>query len=125
MTNHRPAIRQKPVAYHPCLDDTFDCWAAECGYEPLELRRVTEHAVRTRHREALITDETRKPRGRQPAVWELDLGRVRVIYTVERHAVVIRGYCWDIPSPPRDDFDGGGYFPEFDWHLPGRSSRPA
>ena len=52
-------------------------------------------------------------RGRQPDVWELDFGKARIIYTVEPHAIVIRGYLWE----PLDDYDGGGYFHDSAWHV--------
>jgi len=104
---------QKPILYHPGVEETIDCLAAESGYGVTKLRLLSEQAIQFRHDQATKLYEAR---GRQPDIWELDLGKVSVVYTVEVHAVVIRGYHWNIPGEPLDDFDGGGYFCEHHWH---------
>ena len=108
----------KPITYHEVLDETFDGWATECGWEPHRLRQASEKAIRTRHHEARIDHDAHRARGWQPDIWTLSLGSVDVIYTVEPEAVVIRGYIWDLDREPLDDFDGGGCYTEFAWNLP-------
>jgi hypothetical protein len=108
----------KPIVYDVALDRSFDGWAEECHWQPDELRRASEQAIRTRHDEAEIPDESYAARGRQPDIWHLSLGNVTVIYTIETHAVVIRGYCWDLDREPLDDFDGGGHYCDYEWTLP-------
>ena len=115
-----PCIRciSKPITYHWILADSFDAWAAECGWESNRLRRASEKAIRSRHHEARIEHEAHRARGRQPDIWTLSLGLVNVIYTIEPEATVIRGYKWELDREPLDDFDGGGCYTEFTWDLP-------
>jgi hypothetical protein len=114
MRQHTPT---KPIRFHPCLNDAFDAWASACGYDPDALKRASEHAVCTRHHEAVIERESDTRRKNQPAVFRLSLGAIRVYYTVERLAVVIRGYGWEIDGEPLDDFDGGGFYADASWSL--------
>jgi hypothetical protein len=118
MTNKLHTRTLKTITYDKGFDDTFDGWAAECGWEPKSLRRASEKAIRTRHHEATHRHEANKARGRQPDIWHLSLGTVWVIYTVEPHAVVVRGYAWDLDRKPLDAFDGGGHYCDFEWSLP-------
>jgi hypothetical protein len=108
-------LTDKPITYHPGVDDSFDCWASECGWSPQSLRQASEQAIRTRHEEAVIQHEWHRANGNQPDIFTLSLGSVDVIYTVETHKVVIRGYGWEIDHPPLDDFDGGGFYADFSW----------
>jgi len=101
-----------PITHDKFHDHEFDAFASECGSNPNVLREATETAIRTRHHEARIDDPSHRANGRQPGILTLSLGlprSVQVVYTVEPHAVVIRGYSWDIVGEPRDDKDGG-YF---------------
>lgn len=104
---------QKPIVYHIALGRSFDGWAEGCGMQADELRTASEQAILTRHHEAEITHESHRARGKQPDIWELSLGNVNVVYSIEPHAVVIRGYCWE-PDPATDD--GGGFYHDLDWH---------
>ena len=117
-----PRIRcggiHKLITYHPCLARTFDGWAADCGQKPQTLRKMTECAIRTRHQEARIDHISERANGRQPDVYCLDLNRIQVYYTIELHAVVVRGYAWELNYEPRDDFEGGGFICDAAWHLP-------
>lgn len=107
------------IEYHRAVDSAFEGWAEECRWNPTELRRASETAIRERHSQAVIEHETHRAHGRQPDIFQLDLGSsVQVIYTVEPHGVVIRGYCHEIQGEPRDDFDGGGFYSEYEWSLP-------
>ena len=114
MTNKLPTDPRKPIVFHPVLNDQFADWAAACNWHPRLLRKATEKAIRTRHQEATIKHESHRAKGRQPDIWTLSLGSVEVIYTVQPHAVVIRGYGWDLHREPLDDFDGGGHYPDYD-----------
>lgn len=104
----------KPVIYDPGVEIHINYWAAECGCALAELRQLSEQAIRTSHDQATLHDQAR---GRQPAIWELDFGKGRVVYTVEPRAVVIRGYHYDVPGEPLDECDGGGYFCDYEWCL--------
>src|SRR6478752_648535 len=112
MTSQSSAVDLLPIIFHSGLHRSFRGWAVECSYEPWELRRISKHAIRTRHQLAALLH---RAHGRQPDVFSLDLGNARVIYTIEDRAVVIRGYTWDLDREPLDDFDGGGHFTEFAW----------
>lgn len=72
------------------------------------LRRITERAIRTRCSEAFIDHEAN--RIHRPPIYCLPLRRqknLRVYFTVESHAILVRGYFYDIVGEPLDDFDGG------------------
>lgn len=105
----------RPIIYKTSLDRMFDGWAEDCGWQQDKLRTASEQAIRTRHHEAEIIDESYGARGKLPDIWELSLGNVNVVYTVEPHAVVIRGYHWE-PDP--ETGHGGGYYCETAWHMP-------
>jgi hypothetical protein len=100
----------KSITYHPALDSDYDYWAEACGREPQSLRHVSEHAIRTRHHEAIIEDESNRACGDRPDVYTLSLGSVAVFYSVEESTVMIRGYCWELDREPLDDHDGGGFY---------------
>ena len=105
----------QPITYHPALDEAFDGWASDCGWEPQSLRRASEQAIRSRHHDAIIAHESDKARGNQPDIFTLSLGSVDVIYTLEPREVVIRGYGWEMDHEPLDDYDGGGFYAEASW----------
>jgi hypothetical protein len=115
MARHKCIPAHKAITFHEVLEDLFDGWASACGWEPDALRLATTSAIRRRHRDAIIEHEANRARGRQPDVWTLDLGGVRVIYTVEPKAVMVRGYTWDVTETSAPD-DGGGHYTECDWH---------
>ena len=111
----RRYFTDKPISYYPRLNDAFDGWAADCGWDVLSLRRASEHAIRSRHHDALIERKSHRARGNQPDIFTLSLGSVDVIYTVELLEVMIRGYGWEIDGEPLDDYDGGGFYAEVSW----------
>lgn len=108
-----------PIVYYTALDREIDIDAEERGWEPSELRKASEMAVRTRHHEAEITHESHKACGRQPDIWELSLGNISVAYTIEPHAVVIRGYVWEFDPESLDEHEEAGrIYWEYEWTLP-------
>jgi len=111
-------VTGKPVTYHKALERAFDGWAAACGWDAQSLRQATEQAIRTRHHEALIDQESHKARGKQPDIFTLWLDSVRVYFTVEPDEIVIRGYAYEIDGEPLDDWDGGGFYAEASWDVP-------
>lgn len=110
-------ITRLPITIHYMLDSQYDCWAKDCKQSPQQLRQMSEEAIRTRHHEAKIEDG-HEADGRQPDILTLQLGTIEMFYTIETHAVVIRGYGWELDREPLDDFDGGGFFCDNHWHLP-------
>ena len=115
--NSRYQIDGKPITYYSALEESFDDWAAECGFEPQSLREASEHAIRTRHHHAIIEHESHKARGIQPDIFSLSLVSANVYYTVEEQAIVIRGYGYEIDHEPLDDFDGGGFYEDNAWSI--------
>lgn len=111
----RRYFTDKPINYYPRLNDAFDGWAADCGWDSQSLRNASERAICFRHHEAIIAHEFHKARGNQPDICTLSLGSVDVIYTVEPLEVVIRGYGWEIDREPLDHGDGGGFYAEVSW----------
>lgn len=98
-----------PVVYHSALDNDFDEWARMCGWTPADLRRASEDALRIRRRDGYIECPSDPGDGAHPPVLTLDLlgGQiVRVYFSLEQQAIVIRGYGWD-PSPCDSGFWGG------------------
>lgn len=119
-----PIPADLPIVYHHALEETFDGHALDCGWKPARLRAASEKAIRTRHHRARIEHESHRANGLQPNVYNLRLGvlrRVRVYYTVERAAVVIRGYGWHVANP-LDDWDGGGFFCDNAWLFPSKEA---
>jgi hypothetical protein len=104
---------ETPIIYHRDLDTL----AQQFGYEPTELCWVTEKAIREHHRQATI-EEGHYALGRQPDVYNLKFSTLYVYYTIESQAVVVRGDGWDLDRDPLDDFDGGGYYCDYEWMLP-------
>lgn len=108
------------ITYHASLDESYECWARQCGRPAAELRAATEHAVLSRHGSARIEHPADAATALRPALYTLDLNGtpiVRVHYTVESQAVVIRGYSWDVQNPV-DDLDGGIVYCDNDWVRP-------
>ena len=110
-----------PITYDITVNGEFDGWATWCGTTPSRLRKATEQSLRTRQHEAFIEHESHKARGRQPNIYTLDLGLtpwVEVFYTIEPHAIVVRGYAWEISGEPLDDRGCGYFYSDNEWHLP-------
>ena len=105
-----PELPSRPISYHPGVSDSFDGWAAGCGFHPETLRRATEFEIRNRHHEAIPEDARYKHRPDSADIYRLSLGTVDVYYSIEPSEVVVRGYGWEIPREPLDDHDGGGYY---------------
>jgi hypothetical protein len=68
--------------------------------------------IRTCHQAALFDF---KAIGKHPDVYELGLGSLRVYYTVEPHAIVVRGYSPNLPDHQLDEIFAGGIYTECDW----------
>lgn len=107
--NHRD-LAHLPITFYPALDEHYDLWAAEIGTPPLLLRQLTVAAIRTRHHEARFAHGRVPPVVRPCDVYELPLDTCSVYFSVESSAIVVRGYGWNIPREPLDDFDGGGFY---------------
>ena len=105
-----PELLVQPIVYHPGVSESFDGWAAGCGFHPETLRRTTEFGIRNRHHEAIPEDARYKHRPDSVDIFRLSLGTVDVYYSVESHGIVVRGYGWEIRHEPLDDRDGGGYY---------------
>jgi hypothetical protein len=99
-----------PAIYHPGVE--IDYWAGFYGSSPGQLRSDTQSIIRACHRAALFDF---KASGKQPDVYELGLGSLRVYYTVESHAIVVRGYSPNLPPHQLDEAFAGGIYTEFDW----------
>ena len=104
----RPCVT-RPIIY----DDGFDLqWVAYgAGWSAGGLRKVSENAIRTRHQDAFIEHECHTTH--KPHIHCLLLNQrrnLRVYFTVERHAVLIRGYFWDVAGSPWHDRTGGVVF---------------
>jgi len=107
----------KRILYKNGLDDLLKACAEENGCTPAVLRQASETAIRTRPRDAYIEDEFDAAHGIQPDIHTLHtgIGPVEVIYTNEQHAVVVRGWAWDIGREPVDERDGGYSVPDNAW----------
>lgn len=103
------------IAYFFGLEEELPALAAEIGISPERLRALTETAVRTRRDAAYFSHESHRATGRQPDIFTLDLGPAVMFFTVESHAVVIRGYGYEIDREPLDDRDGGYFYCDADW----------
>ena len=99
----------KRILYKNGLDDLLRACAEENECTPTVLRQESETAIRTRPRDAYIEDANDAAHGIQPDIHTLHtgIGPVEVIYTNEPHAVVVRGWAWDIGREPVDERDGG------------------
>lgn len=106
----KPDVVKLPIIYHDALEQAYGGWAAEIGEKPLRLRRLTEDAIRTRHHEAQIRHDSLRATERRPDIYELPLDSCVVYFSIEADAVMVRGYGWDTPREPLDDFDGGGFW---------------
>lgn len=104
------------ITYQHALVEELGIFAEQFGYSVDELRELSETAIRTRWHEAYIEHVAYRANGRQPDVWTLRLGPNYVYFTVELHAVVIRGYGYDIDHEPLDDRDGGYFYCDNAWH---------
>ncbi len=114
---HRSRGVRKRITYHSAVERIFDGLADDCGWKTRLLRQAGERAIRTRHHEAKLNHEADRGRNRRPDVYFLSLdAKTHVFYSIELHAVVIRGYAWELDHEPRDDFEGGGYYGDNDWH---------
>ena len=121
--NSRYRVTNKPITYHPAFDQEFEGWAAACRWDPQSLRQASQQAIRGRHHEATIEQESHKARGIQPDVFSLSLGSVNVYYTVEAIEIVIRGYGYEIDHEPLDYGDGGGFYADNAWSIEGMNTR--
>lgn len=62
-----------PIVYVTALDREVDIYAEERGWEPSELRKASEMAVRTRHQEAESRTSRIRPAGDSPTFGNSDL----------------------------------------------------
>jgi hypothetical protein len=111
------------IVYHPNLEEAFAEWASECGFEPRTLRELTADVLRRRRWGAYVEHECHRANGRQPTVFTLRLRHLSVYFTDEAEGLVVRGYGWELQREPLDDFDGGGFYCEPDWHRPASDSQ--
>lgn len=101
--------RQTKVSYHADLERNFDDCARFFEMLPISLRQATETAIRERHHTEATIDEGDQPDDHKPDVFNLRIGRVRVYYTIETMAVVVRGYVCDLDREQCDDRDCSYY----------------
>lgn len=103
------------ITFHEVLHREFSGWAAELCWDPKTLRRATRTALRTHSRHATVKYPAH---GRQPAIWELPLEQFQIFFTIENERIVVRRYGYEVTGEPRDDFDGGGFYSDYEWSLP-------
>lgn len=117
--NQQPLRPDMPITFHPKLDRDIGEWARKCEWEPPDLMEESELAIRRRHNEATTGYESEQARGRQPSIFRLyiDDGTTQVVYSVEDHAVVIRGYAWRNAHDPPGVWDGG-FYADAEWSHP-------
>jgi hypothetical protein len=103
------AVRRRHIA-HPIVYELgggdHEFWADAVGCTPIELRDATESLIRTCHHAAILESKAVAP---FPEVYRLGLGCLVVFYTVEREAIVVRGYGENIPRHQCDETMSGGY----------------
>lgn len=110
LNNRKPDVVKLPIIYHEALEQAYDDWATEIGEKPLRLRQLTEDAIRTRHHDARIQHDSLRATEQRSDIYELPLDSYVVYFSIDADAVMVRGYGWDIPREPLDDFDGGGFW---------------
>lgn len=117
--NQQPLRPDTPITFHPQLDRDIGKWAQHCDWEPRDLMEVSELAIRRCHSVATIGHESERARGRQPNIFRLyiDGGTTQVVYSVEDHAVVIRGYAWRNAHDPPGVWNGG-FYDDVEWSHP-------
>jgi len=114
-------IGPKQLTCHRAVRGSFDDWAIDCGTNPVSLWNAVKTALLTRQDEATFQRPSHKASGRQPNIFNLTLNlprSVSVYYTVEQDTIIVRGFAYDTLGEPRDDFDGGGFYSEFEWGCP-------
>ncbi len=113
-----------PVEYYFGLEDLQN-WANRCDCSREELINATEQSLRFRRHEAVVEPRNRRDQY-QPDVFTLLLGvgnGVAVFYTIESHAVVVRGFGWEIVGAPLDDHDGGFFYLDNKWVVMAREKQ--
>lgn len=96
-----------PIKYHDALGNLEDSVATyRCTSH--ELKDATERAIRSRHHEAVVETPMRAAaRGYDIYLLGIQVGKaVRVGYSVEPEAVVVRGFCCHRDGTPEGDFYG-------------------
>lgn len=112
-TPTQPIPAGLPITYYPAVRKDYRDGIPALGWEPMLLWEASEAAIRSRHAEAFIADRTHAARGRQPAIYSLELERLTLRYTVEPQAVVIRGYSWKVAGEEQGE---GGVYTEYEWY---------
>lgn len=109
----RPRGLKLPITYYPgMLQYDIGFWAGRVGWSPSRLQRATESVIRKCHHAAVL--ESRAVHLR-PEVYELGIGPLIVMYTVEPEAVVVRGYAPNLPRHDVEEEISGGYSGEVTW----------
>lgn len=113
-----------PIQYCFSLDD-LEGWAESCRCSRDELVNATELGLRFRRHNAFVAPRNRRSQY-QPDVFTLSLGvgqSATVFYTIESHAIVVRGFGWEIVGEPLDDSDGGSYHCDYEWIALARQAK--
>jgi len=97
-----------PITFHYAVEQLFEAYAEGVGLKPDRLRQTTLKAIRTHHREAIIEHPCQRGDELGPDCYTLRRESFSIYFSIEPHAVVVRGYGWEIDGEPLDDFDGGG-----------------
>ena len=106
------------VIYDYKLATKLEHWARFCSFKPDSLRKASKKAVRTNHHKAFFIHESHEAHGNQPNIYTQTLRKrpsVYIHYTIEPHAIVIRGYAWRIVDEQLGAFIGGAIYGELHW----------
>ena len=118
-TDYVWAVRRKrlrvDVLYDYGVDVEIIYWAdsVRCGVD--QLRGRVRTVIRNCHHAALIESQAL---GSQPEVYGLGIGSLKVFYTVETHAVVVRGFAPNLPHDQVEEEIAGGFYGDSKWNLP-------
>ncbi len=109
------ANKCQTLVYDSVLEQDLPAFAMEIGHSLKSLRNATKTAIHNRIDDAYIEHESDRGRGSHPDILTLDIGKARVHFTIEAHAVVVRGYSYDIDHEPLDERDGGFFYVDDAW----------
>ncbi|WP_442483362.1 hypothetical protein [Aeoliella sp. SH292] len=111
MNNLLANITNKTFAYHDGVLAELCFWTDTSGLNADELKALTESTIRSCHQAAIVEE---LPYGRQPLIYSLGIGLIKVYYSVEEH-VVVRGYCENLPTQHLHEDSLGGIYSTGTW----------
>lgn len=110
-----------PIRYHEFIEPLANWFAEQQECSIRDLRDRCERAIRDCPTTAYVRRDEDRGFGPQPNVFALELDSSRdfwAYFTVEEHAVVIRGFGRESPPEPHDEWAFGWYFCETEWNWP-------